>query len=271
MRRHEDIEQLARDIRLHSLRMVHRAGASHIGSCLSAADLLAVLYQRVLRIRSESVDDPTRDRFILSKGHAAAALYAALALRGFFPLETLADFCADGSSLAGHVTRGLPGIEVSTGSLGHGPGIGCGMALAGKRDGLPYRTVVLMSDGECDAGSVWEAALFAAHHQLDNLTMIVDCNAIQSFGRVEDVLKLEPLTDKWRAFGWAVREIDGHDVDQINDALLTLPHERDKPTAIIARTVKGKGVAFMEDDLAWHYRSPTDEQLRQAETELAKH
>jgi transketolase len=255
---------VARTLRAHALRMVHRASASHIGTCLSMADVLAVLYGSVLRVDPSRPNWVDRDRFILSKGHGAAIAYAALAEAGFFPVEWLDTYCQDGSKLAGHLTRGVPGIELSTGSLGHGLPVGCGMALAGKGDGAPYRVFVLLSDGELDEGSNWEAILFAPHHHLDNLIAIVDYNKIQSFGRVEEVLELEPLADKWRAFGWCVREIDGHDHEQIADALSTAPREPGKPTAIIAHTIKGKGVSFMEDLLAWHYKSPNDEQLAQA-------
>ena len=260
---------LARTIRAHALRMVHRANASHIGTCLSMADLLAVLYWRILRVNPEQPDWPDRDRFILSKGHGAAILYAALAERGFFLIEWLDTYCEDDSKLAGHITsHGVPGVEVSTGSLGHGLPIGCGIALAGKRDRRPYHVFVMLSDGELDEGSNWEAILFAPQHQLDNLVAIVDYNEIQSFGMVKEVLELEPLVGKWRAFRWAVREIDGHDHKQIESALTNVPFEPGKPSVIIAHTVKGKGVSFMENQLAWHYKSPNAEQLKQALAEL---
>lgn len=260
---------LARTIRAHALRMVHQANTSHIGSCLSAADLVAVLYSRVLRVDPTRPDWPDRDRFILSKGHGAAILYAVLAECGFFPIEWLNTYCQDGSQLAGHVTNhGVPGVEVSTGSLGHGLPIGCGMALAGKREGKSYRVFVMLSDGECDEGSTWEAVLFAPHHRLDNLVAIVDYNKIQGFGTVKEVLDLEPLADKWRAFRWAVREIDGHDYQETEDALASVPFEPGKPSVVIAHTLKGKGASFMENQLAWHYKSPNDEQLAQALAEL---
>jgi transketolase len=260
---------LARAIRAHALRMTHKANASHIGTCLSMADILAVLYSGILRVDSTRPDWPDRDRFILSKGHGAAILYAVLAERGFFPKQWLETYCQDGAHLAGHITHhGVPGVEVSTGSLGHGLPIGCGMALAGKHDNQPYRVFVLLSDGECDEGSNWEAALFAPHHRLDNLIAIVDYNKIQSFGTTREVLELEPLADKWHAFRWAVREIDGHDHRQIEAALAGVPFEGGKPSVIIAHTVKGKGVSFMENQLAWHYKSPNAEQLKQALTEL---
>jgi transketolase len=260
---------LAKQIRAYVLRMTHKANASHVGTCLSIADLLAVLYDGILRVDTASPDLPDRDRFILSKGHGCAALYAVLAEQGFFPKEWLDTYCQDGSHLAGHITHhGVPGVEVSTGSLGHGLSIGCGMALAAKRDAQSYRVFVLLSDGECDEGSTWEAALFAPHHRLDNLIAIVDYNKIQSLGTVKEVLNLEPLADKWRTFGWAVREIDGHNFEQIENALRTVPFKPSSPSCIIAHTVKGKGVSFMENQVVWHYKSPNAEQLRQALFEL---
>ena len=263
-----DCKALATRIRVHVLKMVHRAKSSHIGGCLSIADLLAVLYNGVLRVEPFHPDFPNRDRFILSKGHATAAVYAALAERGFFPEQWLDNFYLDGSHLPGHITYGVPGVEVSTGSLGHGLPIGCGMALAGKRDERIYRVFALLSDGECDEGSTWEAVLFAPHHHLDNLIAIVDYNKIQSFGAVKEVLNLDPLAGKWQAFGWAVKEIDGHDFEQIESALLSVPFKVGQPSCVIAHTIKGKGVSFMENQLAWHYRHPNDEELDQALAEL---
>jgi len=263
-----DTLALARLIRGHALRMVHAANASHIGSCLSMADLLAVLYGRVLRVDPQHPAWPDRDRFILSKGHAAAILYAVLAEAGFFPQEWLATYAQDGSLLLGHASHHAAGVELSTGSLGHGLPVSCGMALAGKRENRPYRVFVLLSDGELDEGSNWEAILFAPQHRLDNLIAIVDYNKIQSFGSVKEVLDLEPLADKWRAFRWVVREIDGHDHDQIAAVLAEIPFEPGRPNVVIAHTVKGKGVSFMEGQLAWHYRSPNPAQLAQALAEL---
>jgi transketolase len=259
---------LAARVRAHAATMVHRARASHVGSCFSCADVLAVLYGRVLRVRPAEPDWPDRDRLIVSKGHAAAAVYAVLAESGFFPTAELETYCRDGTRLAGHVSHAVPGVELSTGSLGHGLSVGCGMALAGKRDGAGYRVFVLLSDGECDEGSIWEAALFAPHHRLDNLVAVVDYNRIQSFGAVPDVLGLEPFADKWRAFGWAVVETDGHDHAGLADALSTVPPEAGRPTLVLAHTVKGKGVSFMEDTLAWHYRSPSDAELAAALEQL---
>jgi transketolase len=262
---------LAREVRKSSLRMVHKARASHIGSCFSSADILAVLYASVLRVDAGAPTAPERDRFILSKGHAAAVLYATLAERGFFPKEWLGRYTEDGSPLAGHaVHKGVPGVEVSTGSLGHGLPIGVGMALAARRSSSNYRVFVLLSDGECDEGSVWEAALFASHHALENLVAIVDVNEIQSFGRVSEVLALEPFADKWRAFGWAVEELDGHDHEALTRVLGSLPRAPGKPTLVLARTIKGKGVSFMQDKLEWHYRSPNAEELRAALCELGE-
>jgi transketolase len=265
----DDPKLLAARIRTNVLRMIHRAKSSHVGSALSMAELLAVLYGRVLRMRPNQPNWSERDRFVLSKGHACAALYVVLADRGFFPADWLETFYQDGSKLAGHVTHThIPGIEVSTGSLGHGLPIATGMALAGKRDQSSYRVFALLSDGECDEGSTWEAALFAPHHRLDNLIAIVDYNKIQSLGSVKEVLDLEPFADKWRAFGWAVREIDGHNVEQIEEAFVGSPFETGRPTCIIAHTIKGKGVSFMENNLLWHYRAPSNEELRQALLEL---
>jgi transketolase len=259
---------LARKVRERVLRMSSRARSSHIGSCFSAAELLAVLYGEWLRVDPREPQAPARDRFILSKGHACAALYAVLAERGFFPVEWLDSFYQDGSRLPGHVTVGVPGVEISTGALGHGLAIGAGMALAGKRDNALYRVVVMLSDGECDEGATWEAALLAPHHRLDNLTAIVDYNKIQSLGWVKDILDLEPLADKWRAFGWSVREIDGHDVDVIRRALGATPFEQGRPSCLVAHTIKGKGVSFMEGQLLWHYRAPDQEELARALAEL---
>jgi transketolase len=263
------LAQLAQRIRADSLRMIHRGKSSHAGSALSMIDLLVVLYNKVLRVSPERPDWPERDRFLLSKGHACAGLYAVLAARGFFPSAWLNDFYGDGSQMAGHATSGsIPGVEISSGALGHGLAIGCGMALTAKRDQSNYRVFVLLSDGECDEGSTWEAALFAPHHRLSNLIVIIDYNKIQSLGAVKEVLDLEPLAAKWEAFGWSVREIDGHNFHEIEDALENVPRAQDKPTCIIAHTVKGKGVSFMENTVLWHYRSPNEDELRAALAQL---
>jgi transketolase len=267
----ENLELFAKRIRKKTLRMIHCAKSSHAGSALSMIDILAVLYARVLRVDPACPDWPDRDRFLLSKGHACAGLYAILAARGFFPVKWLDDFYADGAPLAGHATHsGIPGVEVSTGSLGHGLAIGCGMAVIGKRESSNYRVFVLLSDGECDEGSTWESVLFAPHHHLDNLVAIIDYNKIQSLGTVKETLDLEPLGKKWESFGWTVREIDGHDFRQIEETLQNLPVEAGKPTCVIAHTIKGKGVDFMEDKVLWHYRSPDAEELRMALAQLGE-
>lgn len=264
-----DCQELATRIRRHVLEMTHRARSSHVGSSLSIADILAVLYRRILRIDPAHPQWPERDRFILSKGHAAAAVYAALAEMEFFPVKELDTYYQNGGSLAGHISHdGVPGVEASTGSLGHGLAMGCGMALAGKRDARDYRVFVMLSDGECDEGSIWEAALFAPHHRLDNLVAIVDYNKIQSLDRVENTLALEPFAQKWRAFGWSVREIDGHDLVKIETALRAVAFEPARPSCVVAHTVKGKGVSFMEDRVFWHYQAPNAEDLRRALDEL---
>jgi transketolase len=263
-----DLENFALSLRAQTLKMVYKAGASHIGSCLSIADILAVLYGEVLRIDPQQPDNPNRDRFILSKGHGGAILYATLAAKGFFPAEWLEDYSQNGSLLLGHISHHVPGVEVSTGSLGHGLSIGTGMSLAGHREGKDYRVFVLLSDGELDEGSNWEPILFAPHHGLDNLVAIIDYNKIQSFGTVKEISNLDPLADKFKAFGWSVVEIDGHDLNEISNALNRVPFEIGKPSIIIAHTIKGKGVSFMENQLAWHYKSPNSEQLAQALAEV---
>jgi transketolase len=269
MRREPDeLKKIAQELRADSVCMVHKSKASHLGSCLSMADIVACLYWRTLRIDPARPQWPDRDRFILSKGHGAALLYAALATRGFFPRAELDEYCQTGSRLTGHATSGVPGVEISSGSLGHGLPVGCGIALAAKREGLSYRTFVLVSDGELDEGSNWEAILFAPQYKLDNLVLIVDYNKIQSFGRTEDVLNLDPLADKLKAFRWAACEMDGHNMHQIAETLDNLPLEPGKPTAVIAHTVKGKGIAIMQDQLAWHYKTPTVEQVEAALKEL---
>lgn len=265
-----NLKKFALNLRVQTLKMVHKASASHIGSCLSMADLLTVLYEEILQIDPQDPENPDRDRFILSKGHGGAILYATLAAKGFFPTEWLDDYSQNGSLLLGHISHHVPGVEVSTGSLGHGLPIGTGMALAGHREHKDYRVFVLLSDGELDEGSNWEAILFAPHHGLDNLVTIIDYNKIQSFGTVKEILNLDPLADKFKAFGWSVKEIDGHDINEISNTLNQVPFEKGKPSVIIAHTVKGKGVSFMEDQLAWHYKSPNKEQLEQALDEIGR-
>jgi transketolase len=260
--------ELAKRIRRHALRMTHLSNSSHIGACLSVADILAVLYGSVMKVNAKTPNWPERDRLVFSKGHASAALYAVLAEVGFFETTLLDSHCQNGSSLIGHVSHHVPGVEVSTGSLGHGLPIACGMALSAKADGMKSRIFAILSDGELDEGSNWEAILFAGHHKLDNLIAVVDYNKIQSFGMVKAVLDIEPLASKWLAFGWEIREIDGHDLAAINDTLRRTPFEVDRPSVILAHTVKGKGVSFMEGKLEWHYKSPNAEQLARALGEL---
>ena len=259
---------LARQVRVQVVKMLAAAGASHIGGALSMADLLAVLYDETLRINPEEPNWPDRDRFILSKGHSCSALYATLAMRGFFPSAELQTYGQDGSRLMTHISHKVPGVEFSTGSLGHGLGFACGKALAAKRRNKSWRVFALLSDGELDEGSNWEAILFAPHHRLDNLVVIVDYNKIQSLGTVKEVLDLDPLAQKFRAFNWAVKEIDGHDHDAVADALRVLPFDTGRPSCLIAHTVKGKGVDFMEDRLLWHYRTPNAAQVEQALDQL---
>jgi transketolase len=266
----DDLRALARRLRSHSLRMISEAKTSHIGSCLSLADILAVLYGSVLRVDPKRPEWADRDRVIVSKGHAAAVTYAAVAEAGFMPLERLGEYARNGGQLYGHVTHaGVPGVEMSNGSLGHGLPVGTGMALTAKRDGRDWRVFVLMSDGECDEGSNWEAILFAAHHGLDNLVIVIDYNKIQSLDFVDKTIRLEPLADKFRAFGWGVSEVDGHDVAALRGTLGSLPIEAGKPNAIIAHTIKGKGVSWMEGKVLWHYRPPAEgEELAKALAEV---
>ena len=250
--------------------MTSLGGSAHIGACFSIADILAVLYGGgILRVDPQNPRWPLRDRFVLSKGHAGAAVYACLAELGFFSIEQLQTHYQDGSYLSGHVShKGIPGVELSTGSLGHGLGVGVGMALAINRGGGSQRVFVLLSDGECDEGSNWEAILFAAHHRLDNLIAIVDYNKIQSLAPVSETIALEPFADKWRAFNWSVVEVDGHDHEALHEAFSWVPHEVGKPTVVIAHTIKGKGVSFMENTVLWHYRTARGEEFEAALKEL---
>ena len=264
----ERTRELARRIRIDALRMTSRGGSAHVGAVFSAADILAVLYGAVLNVDPAHPEWPERDRFILSKGHAGAGVYATLAEVGFFPRAMLESHYQDGSVLSGHVSHhGVPGVELSTGSLGHGLPVGAGMAFAARLRGAHHRVVVLLSDGECDEGSNWEAILFAAHHRLDRLLVVVDYNRIQSLAPVADTLELEPFADKWRAFGWAVVEVDGHDHAALVDVLADCSNA-DRPRCVIAHTVKGKGVSFMENTVLWHYRTARDAEFDAALREL---
>lgn len=257
-------------IRKHVVRMTHRGKSSHVASALSIADITAALYSKVMQLKPEDPKWAGRDRFILSKGHAGSVVYAALAEREFFPVEWLQEHYQNGSLLSGHVShKGIPGVELSTGSLGHGLPVGTGMALALKRSKRSERVFVLLSDGECDEGSNWEALLFAAHHQLSNLVAIIDYNKIQSLAPVSETLGLEPFTDKLRSFGWRTVEVDGHDCNALADVLDVNPITFEQPTCVVAHTIKGKGVSFMEDNpVLWHYRSPQGEEYEAAMDEL---
>jgi transketolase len=247
--------------------MAHASKASHTGSALSIVDMLTVLYFSVLRVDPDQPSCPDRDRFILSKGHASAALYATLAERGFFSNSLLKTFYQDGGALPGHVDfTAVPGIEASAGSLGHGLSLGAGMALAMRTDQINARVFVLMGDGELNEGSAWEALMFVPHHKLTRLTVIVDCNNYQGYGSTAEVLNMDPLSQKLNTFGWDVNEVDGHDLVALDNALKKEPGSR--PLAVLAKTVKGKGVSYMEDEFVWHYRSPNDDQLSLALEEL---
>ncbi len=249
--------------------MTSSGGSSHIGSVFSIADILAVLYGSILDVDPENPKWLSRDRFILSKGHAGAGVYAALAESGFFTTKKLSTHYQDGSDLSGHVSHlGIPGVEFSTGSLGHGLPVATGMALAAKLNEAAHRVFTLMSDGECDEGSNWEAVLFAAHHSLDNLVAIIDYNKIQSLAPVSETLGLEPLKDKWTSFGWTVMEVDGHDHERLLDCLSRVPFREGTPNCVIAYTTKGKGVSFMENSVLWHYRTARGEEFDAAMREL---
>ena len=247
-------EQLAWMIRRHDVEMTHISGGSHIGAVMSVADIMAVLYTDVLRFRPEEPKWDGRDRFVLSKGHTGASLYICLAERGFFPVEELKTYYQNDSRLSGHVSHKVPGVDVSTGSLGHGVGVAVGMAIAGRQDRKDHRVFAVLGDGECNEGSVWEAAQAAANFALDNLVVIVDHNHMQSLDYCERTLNSGALAEKWRAFGWNVIELNGHDHDALRSALKK--NDSGKPTAVIAHTVKGHGVSFMEMDILWHYRFP---------------
>jgi transketolase len=260
-------EDLALRLRRRVVRMCSSGGSAHVGSGLSVADIIAVLYGEVLRVDPADPAWPDRDRFILSKGHACACVYAVLAERGFLPVEALEQHYQNGSHLSGHVSHHVPGVEFSTGSLGHGLGVGAGMALQLRRAGGCQRVYAVLSDGECDEGSTWEAALFAAHHGLSNLCAVVDYNKLQGIGTVSETLELEPFALKWRAFGWTVLQVDGHDHRALKLAFAEAARNP-RPTCILADTVKGRGVSFMENEVLWHYRIPRGGELEAALREL---
>jgi transketolase len=254
-------------LRKKTLKAIFDAGAGHTGGSLSCLDILNVLYNRILNVSPENFSSPARDRYVQSKGHSVEALYTVLADRGFFPESELKTICHYKSHFVGHPTRHIPGIEMNTGALGHGLPICIGMALAAKMDSAPYRIFTLLGDGELAEGSNWEAAMSAAHYKLDNLTAIIDHNTLQISGRTRDVMSNEPIDEKFRAFGWAVKIVNGHNFAELTDAL-GKPAEIGKPTCVIANTVKGKGVSFMEDVAKWHHGVPSDSELKQALSEL---
>jgi transketolase len=264
-----DLKKKARLVRAHVIRMVYTAQSGHIGPSLSIADFLAALYFHVMRVNPEDPGWPGRDRFVLSKGHGCSAWYAALAERGYFPKEELLTFRRLRSRLQGHPDMAkTPGVDMTAGSLGHGLSAGIGMALAARIDGLGYRTYVILGDGEIQEGLIWEAAMAAPRLGLDNLVAIIDYNRWQSGGAVGEIMPLEPLSLKWQAFGWATKEIDGHDMEAILEAFAWAQGVKGHPSAIIAHTVKGKGVSFMENQPAWHAKAPNDEELARALAEI---
>lgn len=264
------LDLMARRIRGKVIELSHKEETPHLGSALSCTDILTAAYWGgVLNLDPKQPNDPNRDRFILSKGHAATTLYAALAFRGFFPVEVLDTYMKEGGCLAEQPSPGCaPGVEVATGSLGHGLSLGVGMALAGRIQGRSYKVFVVLSDGECNEGSVWEAAMLAPAHKLDNVVVVVDYNKWQATGRSNEIMALAPLKEKWQAFGWSATEVDGHDLGALVAALRKVPDGSGKPIAIVAHTVKGKGIPFMEDDNNWHYRTPTAEELKTSHTLL---
>lgn len=260
---------MALRIRRHVLHMTNRGGSSHIASVFSMADIVAVLYGAVLRVDPANPRAPNRDRFILSKGHAGAGVYAALAERGFFPISELEKHCSNGSVFSGHVShKGVPGVELSTGSLGHGLGVAAGMAYAAKLAAKSHRVYTLMSDGECDEGSNWEAIHFAGHHRLGHLVAVIDYNKIQSLKGTEQTMGLEPFVDKWTSFRWQVVEVDGHDHEGLIKVLDAQRPLDAPPLCVVAHTIKGKGVSFMEHSVLWHYRTARDQELVAARKEL---
>ncbi len=264
-----ELEGIARESRRNILKMIFEAGSGHPGGSLSEIDILTALYFRVMRVDPENPGWEGRDRFVLSKAHACPGLYATLAARGFFPVEELMTFRKIDSRLQGHAHVKTPGVEMSGGSLGQGLSFGVGCALSARLDGLGHRVFVMLGDGECDEGQVWEAAMSASHYGLDNLVAIVDRNGIQNDRFTDEVMKLEPLGEKWGAFGWRVVEIDGHDMGAVVDGLVEAAAVEGQPAVVIAKTVKGKGVSFMENNPAFHGAAPSEEELQRALAELA--
>ncbi len=265
----KEIQEIARRVRIHVVKSTHAAGSGHPGGSLSATDILTTLYFEVMNHRPEEPDWKHRDRFVLSKGHAAPALYGVLAESGYFPVEELMTLRQLGSRLQGHPDMlKVPGVDASTGSLGQGLSIACGIALAAKIDREAHRIFAICGDGEVQSGQIWEAAMFASHHKLDNLIVFLDRNQLQIDGPTEDVISIEPIVSKWKSFGWHTQEINGHEIEEIVDAIDRAEEIDGKPSMIIAHTVKGKGVTFMEGSLAFHGKAANDEQLEIALDEL---
>jgi len=266
----EDLQGISRKLRRHVITMISTAGSGHPGGSLSAADIVTALYFRIMRHDPANPKWPDRDRFILSKGHAAPVLYAALAECGYFPLDWLTTLRKTGTCLQGHTDSTLtPGVDMSAGSLGQGLSVGIGMALAARLDKKDYRTYVMLGDGECQEGQVWEAAMFAPNYKLDNLTAIVDYNGLQLDGFTKQIMDLEPFVEKWRSFKWEVVQIDGHDMRQVVDELQKSAQVKGKPVVIVARTVKGKGVSFMENNVDYHGKAPGKSEIETALRELS--
>lgn len=257
-------KELSKIIRIESLKMHYKSKTSHIGSNFSVADILSVLYNDILKYDINNPNDIKRDRVIYSKGHAATILYAVLAEKGFIDKELINNYGDDNQILASHITHKINGIEFSTGSLGHGASIGCGIAIALKRKNIDAKVWVILSDGEMNEGSTWEAILFASHHKLDNLIFILDNNKLQAFGNTENIINMGNIPNKLREFGWASLEVDGHNHDELKFVFSKLPLDNNKPSFILANTIKGKGVDFMENNLLWHYRSPNEEEYNLA-------
>ncbi len=264
-----DLKEKVADLRRTIFKTICEGGGGHIPSCLSIVEILTALYHGILSVDTDNPNDADRDRFILSKGHAGVALYAILADRGFITYDTLATYGHSGTALGGHPDmHKVAGVEASTGALGHGFGFGVGIALAGLMDAKDYRVFALLGDGECQEGSVWEAAMFSSQHSLDNLVAIIDYNKLQALDHLADIVSLEPLVDKWASFGWEVRQVDGHDISALVDVLSAVPFAPGRPSLVVAHTVKGKGVSFMENEPIWHYRMPNPEEMKIACADL---
>lgn len=262
------LERKAAEVRISLLNMIYAAKTGHTGSSLGSTDILSVLFYDVLRLDPGNATWEDRDRFLLSKGHAVEAYYCILADLGFFPKEELSTYCRYQSRLIGHPNNKVPGVEMNTGALGHGLSVAAGMALSAKMDSKDYKVFTLMGDGELAEGSVWEAAMFAAHYKLNNLVAIIDRNGLQISGPTDDVMNVEPLRQKWESFGWHAVDVDGHDVSNLQQAFCSIPANPDRPTLVIAHTIKGKGLSFAENDPSWHHHVPSDKEFEQGMMEL---